>query len=163
MGTTQNPFVTLLQTSVWPDPSLGHTVDRDPIRDLHLLIWKSTALHRQESQTHLLMIYLTQKSLRHFQYLLFYAMISQNWAILLCHWQILLKTLGMLTNSFHMFWIFGLIIFVYYLRPPYPQFYDNNMLSRPLFHPFPLFAMLQQHQGQQPNGNPSNPSRYNLN
>ena len=42
------------------------------------------------------------------------------------------------------------------IRPPYPHFYDQNMLSRPLFHPFPLFAMLQQQgqQQQQPNAIP---------
>ncbi|CRL02630.1 CLUMA_CG015877, isoform A [Clunio marinus] len=35
------------------------------------------------------------------------------------------------------------------IRPSYPQIYDQNVLSRPLFHPFPLFAMLQQGQQQQ--------------
>lgn len=34
-------------------------------------------------------------------------------------------------------------------RPSYPQIYEQNVLSRPLFHPFPLFAMLQQGQQQQ--------------
>ncbi|KAG5677600.1 hypothetical protein PVAND_007344 [Polypedilum vanderplanki] len=35
------------------------------------------------------------------------------------------------------------------IRPSYPQIYEQNVLSRPLFHPFPLFAMLQQQQQQQ--------------
>lgn len=41
-------------------------------------------------------------------------------------------------------------------RPSYPHIYEQNVLSRPLFHPFPLFAMLQQ-QGQQQQQNSSLP------
>uniref|UniRef100_A0A182ILH4 C2H2-type domain-containing protein n=1 Tax=Anopheles atroparvus TaxID=41427 RepID=A0A182ILH4_ANOAO len=34
------------------------------------------------------------------------------------------------------------------VRPNYSQFYEQSLLNRPLFHPFPFFAMLQQ-QGHQ--------------
>lgn len=41
-------------------------------------------------------------------------------------------------------------------RPSYgPHIYEQNVLSRPLFHPFPLFAMLQQGQQQQQQQNTS--------
>ncbi|XP_038111664.1 fez family zinc finger protein 1 isoform X2 [Culex quinquefasciatus] len=36
------------------------------------------------------------------------------------------------------------------IRPNYSQFYEQSLLNRPLFHPFPFFAMLQQ-QGHQLN------------
>ncbi|KAL7049229.1 hypothetical protein ACKWTF_003634 [Chironomus riparius] len=45
------------------------------------------------------------------------------------------------------------------IRPSYPHIYEQNVLSRPLFHPFPLFAMLQQ-QGQQQQQNSSLPSYH---
>lgn len=44
------------------------------------------------------------------------------------------------------------------VRPNYSQFYEQSLLNRPLFHPFPFFAMLQQ-QGHQLNPALSNLSR----
>ncbi|XP_055709894.1 zinc finger protein Gfi-1b [Phlebotomus papatasi] len=42
------------------------------------------------------------------------------------------------------------------LRPNYPPMYDHNMLSRPLFHPFPWIAAVALQQGQQVANSPSN-------
>lgn len=51
--------------------------------------------------------------------------------------------IGFVLDSFFLLWSS-----IY--RPNYSQFYEQSLLNRPLFHPFPFFAMLQQ-QGHQLN------------